>query len=573
MKKTYFAVLLCLWGLGGFAQNINKIEYFIDADPGYGSGVDVFVTAGTPVTANFNVSLPNTVADGFHFLSVRARGVPNNTWSVVGVRPFFKETLSTAAVPNITALEYFIDNDPGYGLGTAITVTVGSPLTRNFTVALPSISDGFHFLTIRARDVNNLWSVVGVRPFFKETLSTAAVPNITALEYFIDNDPGYGLGTAVTVTAGSPVTRNFTVALPSISDGFHFLTIRARDVNNRWSVVGVRPFFKENLSTSNIPNVIAMEYFLDADPGFGLGTAVTVTAGSPVTRNFTVALASVTDGFHTLSIRAKDVNNKWSVVGVRPFYKEILPSATIPNIVAMEYFIDADPGYGSATALTVTAGSPVLPVSQNVNISLGSLANGIHKLSIRAKDVNNKWSVVGIRDFAVQDNVVVAGTTPASWCKNASFNIPFTATGTFIGGNVFTAQLSNALGSFASPTSIGTVTGTSSGTISATIPNTVALGTGYRIRLISSLPAITNSPTKTIDVTLLCQCLLNASLATGNWGTAGIWSCGHVPIVTEPVQISSGHTVTLDVNGAAKSLDLRGILNQQASKILTVQGN
>lgn len=236
----------------------------------------------------------------------------------------------------------------------------------------------------------------------------------------------------------------------------------------------------------------------------------------------------------------------------------------------MEYFINADPGFGLGTAVTVTAGSPV---SQNVNISLGSLANGIHKLSIRAKDVNNKWSVVGIRDFAVQDNVVVAGTTPASWCKNASFNIPFTATGTFMGGNVFTAQLSNALGSFASPTSIGTVTGTSSGTISATIPNTVALGTGYRIRIISSLPAITNSPTKTIDVTLLCQCLLNASLATGNWGTAGIWSCGHVPIVTEPVQISSGHTVTLDVNGAAKSLDLRGILNQQASKILTVQGN
>jgi hypothetical protein len=47
----------------------------------------------------------------------------------------------------------------------------------------------------------------------------------------------------------------------------------------------------------------------------------------------------------------------------------------------------------------------------------------------------------------------------------------------------------------------------------------------------------------------------------------------NIPLATKPVQISSGHTITLDVNGAAKSLDLRGILNQQATKILTIQGN
>jgi surface protein len=68
-------------------------------------------------------------------------------------------------------------------------------------------------------------------------------------------------------------------------------------------------------------------------------------------------------------------------------------------------------------------------------------------------------------------------------------------------------------------------------------------------------------------------CLLNSSLTTGNWSSANIWSCGHVPLATEPVQVSSGHTITLDVNGAAKSLDLRGILNQQATKVLTIQGN
>ena len=71
----------------------------------------------------------------------------------------------------------------------------------------------------------------------------------------------------------------------------------------------------------------------------------------------------------------------------------------------------------------------------------------------------------------------------------------------------------------------------------------------------------------------ICTCALNTSLTTGNWGTANTWSCGHVPLVTEPVQIAPGHIVTLNVNGVAKSLDLRGIISKQATKVLTIQGN
>jgi hypothetical protein len=572
MKKYILTLLTLFCSTGGYSQNINKIEYFIDADPGYGSGTNVPVTAATPITTNFNIPL-TSVSDGFHFLTIRARDV-SSQWSIAGVRPFYKETISTAAIPNITALEYFLDADPGYGLGTSVVVTAGSPLTQSFTMPLPNtVAEGFHFLSVRAKDVNNKWAVVAVRPFYKESISTASIPNITALEYFLDADPGFGLATAVTVTAGSPLTQNFTVALPNtVTDGFHFLSVRAKDANNKWSVVAVRPFYKETISTAPIPNITALEYFLDADPGYGLATALSVTAGSPISQNFTVALPNtVTDGFHYLSIRAKDANNKWSVLGVRPFYKETIPAnVTPPNITTMEYFVDADPGYGLGVNVPLTAGNPI---SKSFTASLGSLSNGTHKLTIRAKDANNRWGVVGIKDFVVQDNIVIIGTIPTSWCKNTTFNIPYTATGTYTAGNVFTAQLSSALGSFSSPTTLGTLTATTSGTIVGTIPNTVVLGNGYLIRVISSTPSITNSPSKTIDITALCQCLLNASLATGNWGTAGIWSCGHIPLATEPVQISSGHTITLDVNGAAKSLDLRGILNKQATKVLQIQGN
>jgi len=70
-------------------------------------------------------------------------------------------------------------------------------------------------------------------------------------------------------------------------------------------------------------------------------------------------------------------------------------------------------------------------------------------------------------------------------------SVGFSASGNYAAGNVFTAQLSNATGSFASPTSIGTLALTGlnpTGTISANIPASTASGSAYRIRVVSSSP-------------------------------------------------------------------------------------
>lgn len=95
-------------------------------------------------------------------------------------------------------------------------------------------------------------------------------------------------------------------------------------------------------------------------------------------------------------------------------------------------------------------------------------------------------------------NAITTGTslTPSSWCEGAAttINVDFTSTGTFNGGNVYTAQLSDASGSFASPTAIGTLSSTAnSGTITAIVPGATPAGTGYRIRVVSDNPATVGS--------------------------------------------------------------------------------
>lgn len=79
-----------------------------------------------------------------------------------------------------------------------------------------------------------------------------------------------------------------------------------------------------------------------------------------------------------------------------------------------------------------------------------------------------------------------------------SILIPFTVPGSvtvathFNSGNTYNAQLSNAAGSFTSPTTLGTLTTSAlSGTIEGIIPANFASGTGYRVRVVSNNPIST----------------------------------------------------------------------------------
>jgi hypothetical protein len=95
--------------------------------------------------------------------------------------------------------------------------------------------------------------------------------------------------------------------------------------------------------------------------------------------------------------------------------------------------------------------------------------------------------------LSVQLNAqLTASVGASSYCQGTTVSVSYSSSATFNSGNIFTAQLSDASGSFASPATIGTLSSTSAnGSISTTIP--AVSGTGFRIRVVSSNPAITGS--------------------------------------------------------------------------------
>nr|MBP7449587.1 hypothetical protein [Flavobacteriales bacterium] len=109
-----------------------------------------------------------------------------------------------------------------------------------------------------------------------------------------------------------------------------------------------------------------------------------------------------------------------------------------------------------------------------------------------------------------EDRSIATGVINGPICTGQAVSVPFTVSGAFNAGNTFTAQLSNASGSFTSPVSLGTLSGTTSGTINASIPLGTTPGAGYRIRVVGSNPIVEgtdNGTNLTInDRTTNCTC-------------------------------------------------------------------
>ena len=106
-----------------------------------------------------------------------------------------------------------------------------------------------------------------------------------------------------------------------------------------------------------------------------------------------------------------------------------------------------------------------------------------------------------VANEAVPNTITAGLISPSAYCQGAALSVPYTAAGVFTAGNIFTAELSDAAGSFAAPTAIGTLSSTVSGSISCTVPALTTPGTGYRVRVVSDSP-VTVGIANTVDISV-----------------------------------------------------------------------
>ncbi|MGV3630979.1 MAG: T9SS type A sorting domain-containing protein [Bacteroidota bacterium] len=316
--NTKLLVICISWLLipWSYAQNIVSGEYFFDTEPAVGNGTAFSLTAGTDVTQN--LSIPTTsLTPGFHNLFVRVKN-DLGVWGHYQGRMFYIIEPAALAQTDVVSGEYFFDTDPGTGNGTAISFAGGDDV--NATLAIPAgLSPGFHNLFIRVKNDLGIWSHYQGRMFYLIDPQTQLTPNLVAGEYFFDSDPGVGNGLSFSLTASTQVQQNLDIDVSALSPGFHNVFVRVKNDLGIWSHYQGRMFYlmEEELITDK--EIVSGEWFVDADPGIGSGTAFSVTPGTDVSSAINVSTMGLADGVHYLFIRVREDNGRWSHYAGRKF--------------------------------------------------------------------------------------------------------------------------------------------------------------------------------------------------------------------------------------------------------------
>ncbi len=426
---------------------VTGAEYILDntsVAPGSGNPVTVSSPAASVSLSNVSVDV-SALATGSHQLMVRGRdasgwgplasvsfAVDKSGPTVSGLTPKATAVNGSGALDftgsatdvgggKVSSATWALD---GSGTDTLAISPSGGAATVSLSGSVPAatmtgLAEGNHTLTATAKDDQGNVGPAGPTP---------------AASFLVDRT--------------APTIGTVTVS-PSPNDGTQGIGYDATSIE-------VRATFSDP-STASAPasGVASGEGFLTTagSPGTGFPMVLS-TSTTPATLVATVPLSqinSLPEGNNPVWVRAKDKAGNWgdpvsgtlviqrgvtvSGVSLTPpstdFTTALAGTATATpgaTIVAVEYFVDTDPGLGSGGAATITtpnalstaftATIPTAAIAANVNV-------GAHTVYVRAKASTGKWSTavsVPLTTTMLFSDGFEATTLPGPWAAGSPTN-------------------------------------------------------------------------------------------------------------------------------------------------------
>jgi hypothetical protein len=532
MKRLVMLLLLCITITRGFAQivpnatpiirYITRAEYFFESDPGLGNGTPIanFTVADT-VQFTVNISTAN-LAPGFHILQMRVRDT-TGIWGLSEKRLFYTGADSTTNTTNIVAAEYFIDTDPGPGKGVATSVgTTGAAV--NFTALIPTnLSAGFHLLAIRAKDASGKWGFLETRSFYLTSPTETNLPQITAAEYFYDNDPGVGNGTSLTVSAGDIITPTFMIPVPAaMSSGDHWLAIRVRDQAGHWSL-----FEKDTVTVGGTLAAIACPHDTIVTASTGQCTATVNNIDPSVTpsgSSFTYALSGATSGSGNGTASGHVFNTGVTTVtyalsnspGITCSFKVTVNSNVVPSVSISASSTTICPGQAvTFTATPVNGGTPIYQWKLN-GTNVGSNSATYQSSSLSNNDVVTLAMTSSLG--CANPITVPSNSITMSVGSQVSPSVTIAASSTDICSGTSVTFTATAVGGGINPSYQWKLNGTNVGINSSTYQSSsLANNDSIQVIMTSSLTCVTQSTAAsnkikiTVGQTVVASVNINAS--------------------------------------------------------------
>lgn len=198
------------------------------------------------------------------------------------------------------------------------------------------------------------------------------------VEYFTDYDPGVGKAKSLAAEEGR---NQYAIPFGDFAEGAHIFGVRAISAAGMVSPTVTYPVYIADEQLYN-----DLEYFVDNDPGEGKGNRLDHHFAKIV--HFVVGTDNLSLGTHTMNVRVKGDNGKWSAVMTRPF---IVVEKIADLDYVVEYFYDKDPGFGNGHQIAAAEGrnSFFLPLESD-------LSPGAHLFGVRCRDKDGSWSITEV---------------------------------------------------------------------------------------------------------------------------------------------------------------------------------
>ena len=234
-------------------------------------------------------------------------------------------------------------------------------------------------------------------------------------------------------------------------------------------------------------------------PSYGRSLVFRLTArdnrigGGGVGYNNTAVTLTVAGTSTPFKVTSPNTGLNWFANSTQTITWDVSSTNLSPiNCATVNILLSIDSGYTFPYTLVANT-----PNDGSQSITLPNVIS--NKARIKVEAVGNIFFDFSDVNFIISSSSsvlsIITTTSPSSatLCAGDNVSVSYSTDGPANSGNVFTAQLSNSSGSFASPVNIGTLNSTTSGTINAQIPSGISSGNGYRIRIVSSNPAVTGS--------------------------------------------------------------------------------
>ncbi|MBI2853274.1 MAG: PGF-pre-PGF domain-containing protein [Chloroflexi bacterium] len=272
--------------------------------------------------------------------------------------PTFEGTV-TDTTSAIASVEYLVDGAGNWAAATAVDGAFDSTI-EDYTFSISSQNDGAHYVEVRATDNASQVSTFARDDFVIDTVAPAvtltaltpdptgsntptftgnatdATTKIDSVQFRVSGNTTFDWTAATRVGGGafSAASENFTFTTPALGEGWHKVEVRATDnATNVSTTLGTDTFVMDTVAPAVTLHALASETVTTATPTFTgnvtdstttvaavqyrvsgsttIDWTDTVRAGggafSVASENFTFTTSTLSNGSHTVEVRARDV--------------------------------------------------------------------------------------------------------------------------------------------------------------------------------------------------------------------------------------------------------------------------